>query len=194
MHEADLKDLVGRASSGDPYAFGEIYDLFARRVFALCRHMLGSREAAEDATSEVFLKARRALADMKAYDPQLPFGPWLFSVAGHYCVDQLRRRGLETRLFSASEEGHTTSLTSTPPDSPLQQLLAAESAESVRAALDRLPDQYRMALSLRYYSDLSYEQIAETMGLTRNHVATLIFRAKKQLRLALAPSGGNRSI
>ena len=183
MEDANLRDLVARASGGDPYAFGEIYGLFGRRVFALCRHMLGSREAAEDATSEVFLKLRRALTEMNAYDPQLAFGPWLFSIAGHYCVDQLRRRGLETRLFAAPlpEEdlpgGHAAS--------PLEQMLASESAEKVRAALERLPESYRTALTLRYYSDLSYEQIAETMGLARNHVATLIFRAKKQLRRSL---------
>ncbi len=187
MDEADLKAVVARASSGDPQAFGRLYELFGRRVLALCRHMLGSREAAEDATSEVFLKLRRALTDMNAYDSQKAFGPWLFSIAGNYCVDQLRRRGLENRLFAApAPEEETASLTGALPDSPLEQVLANESAEAVRAALDRLPGPYRTALALRYYSDLSYEQIAETMGLARNHVATLIFRAKKQLRATLA--------
>ena len=188
--------MVQRASRGDSEAFAELHGLFARRVFGLCRHLLGSKEAAEDATSEVFMRVHRVLrGDQSNYNPDLPFVPWLLSVASHYCVDQLRRRGIEARLFSspspeafedAAAEAQD-SWTSPTPASPLQQLLAEENLKAVQEALARLPERYRVPLVLRYYSELSYDQIAQTLDLNRNHVATLIFRAKRELRLALAP-------
>src|SRR5258708_5275035 len=102
-----LQSLAVSAAHGDPAAFGELYSLAGRRVYGLCRHMLGSPEAAEDATSEVFLKVHRAFQNAAggvttgSYNPEHRFLPWLLSIAGHFCVDQLRRRGLETRIFAA---------------------------------------------------------------------------------------------
>src|SRR2546429_7776451 len=66
----------------------EIYRRYVRRVFGLCRYMLDSRERAEDATSEVFLKLQRSI---KSYDGSIPFPSWLLRVAGNQCIDALRR-------------------------------------------------------------------------------------------------------
>ncbi|HXE74222.1 MAG TPA: RNA polymerase sigma factor [Candidatus Xenobia bacterium] len=176
----ELDALVRRARQGDAEALGELYRQLRPRVFGLCRHLLGSREAAEDAASEVFLKAQRA---MKTYDSALPFPRWLLSIASHYCIDVLRRRRLEQRLFHPgeieSEEPAAQRL------SPLAEVMQAERRDHVRAAVEALPERYRLPLVLRYYSELSYEQIAGTLGLNRNHVATLIFRAKQELRRSL---------
>lgn len=179
MDEDALDALLRRARAGEAEAFAELYRLFFRRVFGLCRHLLGATEAAEDAASEVFLRVQRA---MKTYDSALPFPRWLLSIASHYCVDQLRRRRVETRVFEPEREEL--------PDpgagsAPLTSLLAEEQRSAVRAAIGTLPERYRVPLVLRYYSDLSYDQIAGTLGLNRNHVATLIFRAKQELRRAL---------
>src|SRR5437763_237744 len=96
-----LQKLAARAVRGDSEAFGEIYLLSARRVFGLCRHLLGP-DGAEDATSEVFLKVQRAFQGVGgSYNPEHRFLPWLLTVTGHHCVDHLRRRGLEMRIFSA---------------------------------------------------------------------------------------------
>lgn len=184
MDESALQPLLAQARGGDAEAFGELYRLFARRVFGLCRHLLVSHEAAEDATSEVFLRAQRA---MKTYDSALPFPRWLFSIAGHHCVDQLRRRRVERRLFEVPEEDAPEVAAGT--ESPLAEFLGGERRDAVRAAIAALPERYRLPLVLRYFSDMSYDQIAGALGLNRNHVATLIFRAKKELRQALQPGG-----
>src|SRR5437867_2351901 len=76
--------------------FAVIYKTYYRRVFGLCRYLLNSFDAAEDATHEVFLRAQDKLA---SYDPALPFSRWLLGIAGHLCIDLLRRRGTERRLF-----------------------------------------------------------------------------------------------
>lgn len=210
MTDDTLQSLAGKASHGDPEAFSEIYRLTARRVYGLCRHMLNSREAAEDATSEVFLKVHRAFQGVGgSYNPEHRFLPWLLSVTGHFCVDQLRRRGLETRIFAApklDEEGSdgatstswteswTESWTSQTEPIVQDRMVAEAGRDEVRQALAALPEQYRIPLVLRYDSELSYDEIAATMGLKRNHVATLIFRAKKELRGALRQARKDRRL
>lgn len=180
MDEATQEAVLRRARAGEAGAFGELYRSYSRRVFGLCRHLLGSAEAAEDATSEVFLRAQRA---MKSYDSALPFPRWLLSIASHYCVDQLRRRRVETRLFAPEDEG---ALEPAGPTSALAALISGEERATVRAAIQVLPDRYRLPLVLRYYSEMSYDQIASALSLSRNHVATLLFRAKQELRRSLA--------
>jgi RNA polymerase sigma factor (sigma-70 family) len=76
--------------------FAEIYKTHYRRVFSLCRYLLNSVDAAEDAAHEVFLRAQRKLA---TYDPSLPFSSWLSGIASNYCIDILRRRTTEKRIF-----------------------------------------------------------------------------------------------
>lgn len=180
MKEAPLDAVVERARAGDEDAFAELYRQFCGRVFGMCQKFLGWA-AAEDATSEVFLRAKRA---MSSYDSALPFQRWVLSIAAHHCVDVLRRRRVEQRLFEpevVEDRGPAG-----PEPSPLGALLTAEERGVVRGAVDSLPERLRFPLVLRYYSDLSYDQIAATLGLKRNHVATLLFRGKQELRRALA--------
>lgn len=186
--EAVLAATIERAREGDAEAFAELYRLFSRRVFGLCRHLLDSREAAEDACSEVFLRAQRA---MKSYNRALPFSRWILSIASHYCVDQLRRRRVERRLFTP--EDLDAPEPRGPAVSPLKHALVREQRDTVRQAVSKLPERYRLPLVLRYYSEMSYEQIAGALGLNRNHVATLIFRAKKDLRRSLSRLAEERS-
>lgn len=192
MANESVEPVVRRAREGDADAFGELYHQFYPRVLGLCRHLLGSREAAEDATGEVFIRVQRA---MKTFDSALPFPRWLLSIASHHCIDQLRRRRVEQRLFDPTEvETHDPASLSA---SPLQDLVAAERRDAVRSGVEALPERYRMPLVLRYYSEMSYDQIAGALGLNRNHVATLIFRAKQELRRVLerqasAPAGQER--
>ncbi len=178
MDEATLATVVERAVSGDQEAFTDLYRRFAGRVYGLAKHILGSADAARDAQGEVFLKMQRALA---TYDPAQPFSRWLLSVTSHYCLDVLRRRRLEAKLF-VPEAAEPTPEIAVP---PLNQIMVEERGEEVRQAVARLPEQYRVPLTLRYYSELSYDEIAAQLGLNRSHVATLIFRAKQELRRML---------
>ena len=183
MDPTDVGTAVERIRGGDREGLAELYGMFGRRVLGLCRHLLGSIEAAEDARSEVFLRLPRAL---ERYDPSLPFDRWLLSVTSHHCLDLLRRRRLESRLFAPEPETPEVPGAGEPAPSPLAAALAGEGQARVRAALAELPERYRIALVLRYHADLGYEEIAAQMGLTRQHVATLIFRGKQALRRLLA--------
>ena len=159
--------------------FAAIYQAQHRRVLRLCRYLLNSADAAEDAAHEVFLRAQ---ARLSTYDPSLPLSSWLSGIATNHCIDLLRRRGTEKRVFNMDSE------MADPPSrgpSPLTEMLVSERGNDVRDALAKLQEKYRVPLVLVYYNEMSYDDIASALGLNRNLVATLIFRAKQQLRLML---------
>lgn len=165
---------------GDAGAFAEVYRQCYPRVLGICRRILGSREDAEDASSEVFARLPRAI---KTYNRALPFPRWLGSVASHYCIDLLRRRGAEQRALAPLAAGPGSLDNSS--RSPLDALLLQEIRKDVRDAIARLPERYRAPVELRYYRDLSYDEIARELGLTRANAKTLVFRARKELQTAL---------
>ena len=164
--------------------FDEMYKTHYRRVFGVCRYLLNSFDAAEDATHEVFLRAQRRLS---TYDRSLPFSNWLVGIATNHCIDLLRRRTTEKRLFDVKTPGDVGELRAPPGTlSPLGEMIASERGQDVRNALTELPEKYRVPLVLAYYNEMSYDEIAKTLDLGRNNVATLIFRAKQQLRQKLS--------
>jgi RNA polymerase sigma-70 factor (ECF subfamily) len=181
MDGRDLDSVIERARGHDAEALGEIHRRYVRRVFGLCRYMLDSRENAEDATSEVFLKLQRTI---DSYDGSIPFPRWLLRVAGNHCIDALRRRQRGRQVIVEVEDATVIEAPSSEL-SPLGAVLRTEERTQVRDAIARLPVNYRVPLVLRYYSELSYDEIAQQLDLQRNYVAALIFRAKQELRRKL---------
>lgn len=104
----------------------------------------------------------------------------MLAIAAHHCVDLLRRRAIEARLFGSEDVERAAVATDGP--SPLRALMAEEQREGLREALATLPAKYRVPLVLAVYQDLSYQEIAALLGVPRAHVAVLIFRAKQLLR------------
>jgi RNA polymerase sigma-70 factor (ECF subfamily) len=179
MEQIELENVLREAQMGSMVAFGRVYGEFSTRVFGLCRKMLGSHAAAEDATSEVFERAYDALGQ---YDRDRPFDRWILTIASRHCLNRLRRERLEKRLFlDEPVEMPAVAASSSP-------LLALENQEQRRAlleAIDALPENYRVPLILKYYGDLSYDEIANHLGTTRNNVAVLLHRAKRALRSSI---------
>jgi RNA polymerase sigma-70 factor (ECF subfamily) len=184
MDGLGLESVIERAQSQDAEALGEIYRRYVRRVFGLCRYMLNSRESAEDATSEVFVKLQRSI---ESYDGSIPFPRWLLRVAGNQCIDALRRRQRGAKMFVEVEDGAAVIEAASSDPSPLVALISTQERRQVRDTIAHLPENYRLPLVLRYYGELNYDEIAQELGLERNNVAVLIFRAKQELRRRLAP-------
>ncbi len=174
-------ELIRRAREGDGAAFGEVYRRSSRRALGLCLHLLGTREEAEDATAEVFLRLRAAL---ERYDDSRPFRPWFTGVVARHCLDRLRRRRRERRLFE-NEPDVRESLVE-PSASPLASLLAEEQRQALGAAIAALPEQQRVPLVLRYQGEMSYDEIAEKLDWSRQRVSVSLFRARQSLRKALS--------
>lgn len=179
----DLTELITRAQAGDADAWGELYRDFAPAIFRFCRRALPTREDAEDATMEVFMKLRDKLAQ---YDRTRSFSAWLYKVAANHCWDILRRRKIR-------QDKETDDLDNVPLEHPdpsqLDRLIEQRSGEEVRKALDSLSGRARMALVMRYYSDMSYEEIADALGVRRAFVGVVLLRARHDLRTALGATG-----
>jgi RNA polymerase sigma-70 factor (ECF subfamily) len=144
--------------------------------------MLDSRESAEDATSEVFLKLQRSI---DSYDGSTLFPKWLLRVAGNQCIDVLRRRLRGRKVIMEVEDGAALIEAASSEPSPLGAVISMQERAQVRHTISRLPENYRLPLVLRYYGELSYDEIAQQLDLERNYVAALIFRAKQELRRRL---------
>ncbi len=176
---------VGADEPAGPGDFEARYREHEEAVSQLCRRMLGAGPAAEDAGHEVFLRAQRG---RDGYDPAQPFRPWILAIAGHHCIDQLRRRRTEWRLFDAGDLDAAD--LADPAPSPLGEALRAERRAEVLAAIDALPLKFRLPLVLRYFNELDYDGIAELLQITRSQVGTLLFRARRRLRERLTGETG----
>ncbi len=170
--------------------FESLYVSHYGRVYGLCRRLLGRPSQAEDAAQEVFMRAYKAL---DRYDQHQPFANWVLGIASRYCIDLLRRRSREAKLFDdhAEVEEYVDEVSETAAARPttLESLVADEQGAQVKAAIGSLPDNYRVPLVLAYYNEWSYDEIATHLGVTRNHVGVLLLRAKRALRRVLDESG-----
>jgi RNA polymerase sigma-70 factor (ECF subfamily) len=166
-------------------AFGELYKTHYRQVRGLCRQLLGAAERAEDAAQEAFLRAYRSF---ETYDASNSFAAWIMSIARNHCLDLLRRRSTERRLFGDESE-EAVAAAAAPNADGLGAVITAERAAAVNAAVAKLPERYRVPLALAYYADADYDEIAATLEITRTHVGVLLFRAKQLLRESLADAG-----
>src|SRR5436309_2462476 len=172
-------EAIARARAGDAEAWGELYRDYAPAIFRFCRRAMPTREDAEDATMEVFMKVREKLGQ---FDTSRSFTGWLYRVAANHCWDLLRRR----RTRQDKETGDLETLPLEHPDpGQLDRLIEQSTNQEVRRALDKLPARARMALVLRYYSDMSYDEIADALGVRRAFVGVVLLRARHELRQAL---------
>jgi RNA polymerase sigma-70 factor (ECF subfamily) len=164
------EDLVARAQQGEREAFGALYDRYLPRVYAYCYRLLGEREAAEDANTEVFM---RTLSALPAYHVG-SFRSWLFAIAHNVVADELRRRRPTVSLTAAVD---------LPDPSPSLEEVAAASAEraAVLALLPRLSEDQRQVVALRL-AGLDAVEIGAALGKPRNAIDGIQHRALLRLR------------
>lgn len=168
--------LVRRAAT-EPNAFGALYLRYADRVFRHCYRKLGTREAAEDATSLVFTKALAAIGRFDA--DRGTFAAWLFTIANHVLTDQFR---VERHYLAVSELPEQID----PSRTPEEVAMAREQVGDLRSALSKLAPREREVIELRL-AGLSSAEISEVLGCRRNTVAQAQFRAIGRLRGLLRP-------
>jgi len=176
----DEKVWLVRARQGDDEAFGRLVEAYQRPVFNVCYRMLGDPAEAEDAAQETFIRAYTRLA---SYDPERKFSSWLLSIASHYCIDRLRRRRFN--LVSWDDLPPWRWLPDSDPQ-PEEVALRHEAQQHAQELLQELPPDYRAAVILRYWYDMSYEEIAETLDSTLPAVKSRLFRARHVMAQAAA--------
>lgn len=163
------------AQKGHRQAFIKIVDAYQRPVYNLCYRMLGDPHEAEDAAQETFL---RAYTKLNSYQPDYKLSSWLLAIASHYCIDRLRKR--QHQLISWDDLPPWRWLPDADPQ-PEEATLKQEAHEAVRILLDTLPPDYRAATILRYWYDMPYDEIAQTLDTTVSAIKSRLFRARQML-------------
>jgi len=182
---ADQESLwVAQARRGDQDAFARLVAAYQVPVYNLAYRMLSSAAEAEDATQETFL---RVYTRFDTYDPSRKFSSWILSIASHHCVDRLRRR---RESIVSMEEIMAWRWVPDERPRPEERVVARESSHEMRRVLDVLPSQYRLVIVLRYWYDMSYEEIADVTESTISAVKSRLHRARQVVAAMLQSEGG----
>jgi RNA polymerase sigma-70 factor (ECF subfamily) len=156
----------------DAEAFAELVLNYQPRLQRILQHLVGERDSADDLVQDVFLRVYRA---RKTYVPGAKFSTWIFRIANNIASnavrDRSRRREYQMVDFSGSQ----------------QAIPAMDQLAVVRQALNSLSERQRMALLLSKFEGLSYQEIADTMGMTTKAVRSLLSRSRENLRQILQP-------
>ncbi len=176
--------LMERIGEGDHGAFRELVERHQDAVIGTVAKMLGNHSEAEDIAQQVFLRIWR---NAKRYRPDAKFTTYLFTITRNLVFNETRRKSRKKEVSSDEREENTNQLIAASPDrQPDAELLQAELQRAVDDAIAALPEAQRMAVVLRRYEQLSYDEIAAVLSLSVSAVKSLLFRARTTLRESLS--------
>lgn len=172
--------LMLRVGNGDMQAFEELVEIHQHSVVGTVAKMLGGPAEAEDIAQQVFVRVWKSAS---RYEPKAKFTTWLFTITRNLVFNEVRRRKRKpaVSMDEREEEFHQMEadhLTASPDDSALQ----AELEKAVDDAIAALPEKQRMAIVLRRYEELPYDEIGKVLDMTVPAVKSLLFRARSQLK------------
>ena len=171
-------EWMARIREGDMEALRLLVETHQARIIGTISKMLGSDAESEDLAQQVFIRVWKSAP---RYKPTAKFTTWLFRITRNLVFNELRRK----RHFAdqAEEIPEPTARADKEPD---QVLLEEELQLAIQDAINRLPESQRMAIILRRYEEMPYEEIAKVMGTTVPAVKSILFRARAELRERLA--------
>ncbi len=178
------RQLIERAAGGDNAAFEELVSRYEKLVYSVTYRMTGNREDALDLSQETFIKVWKSL---KFFKFESAFSTWIYRVAGNVCLDFLRRQK-RTQSLTVSDEEVQLDLPDEEQD-PARMVLERAGQEEISGALATLEPEYRAALTLRAVAGLSYQEIADALGVQPGTVKSRISRGRERLRKKLASLG-----
>ena len=177
------EELMARIAEGDEYALQILVERHQTSLLNLIYRFLGDRTKSQDLAQEVFLRIWQAA---RGYKPKAKFTTWLYRIAANVCLNELKasRRKKWLRFFQVDrdEQKVEEEAFSDGSPSPEDLLLSRERNHQITQALQSLPENQRMALILKRYDDLAYEEIARILNCSVAAVESLLVRAKKNLQ------------
>lgn len=179
--------LMLAAKQGDREAFDTLVETVRGRAFHVACSLVGSREDALELSQEAFLKVFRARETFREGEP---FLPWFHRILRNTCFSFLRQRGRLGKLSlsaGAEDEGDWEIADEGP--APDARLEADERARAFRSALERLSAKDREILVLRHFEELSYRELADSLGIPEGTVMSRLFHARRRLRERLVAAG-----
>jgi RNA polymerase sigma-70 factor (ECF subfamily) len=177
------EDLMPQIAKGDEHAFEILVERHQASLLNQIYRFIGDRIKSQDMAQEVFLRVWQAAGD---YKPKAKFTTWLYRIAANLCLNELKasRRKKWLRFFQvdADEQTIREEHFSDASPSPEDLLLSGERSREIADALQSLPENQRMALILKRYDDLSYEEISRILNCSVSAVESLLVRAKRNLQ------------
>ena len=175
MREQLDSQLVDLAQAGDAEAYGQLFERYQSKIYNFAYSILGHAEDARDVTQDAFIRVFEALPGKS----ELEFQPYVYRTTRNLAYDIARTRG---RFTGDSESALDTQVEPALEADPEGSSLFREQTAKVRAAITALPDDYRAVLTLREIDEMSYQQIADSLGMPRNTVGVMISRARLKFR------------
>jgi RNA polymerase sigma-70 factor (ECF subfamily) len=169
------QDWIRRSQAGEGLYFDRLVEAYQAPVYNLCLRMLGNPGEAEDAAQETFWRAYRGL---RRYDPRRPFGTWLLAIAAHHCIDRLRRRSaplLSLEGLRPPQEPRDPAL------GPEPSIESGERDQALGKLLLKLDPEDRTVLVMRYWYDMSYEEMSQVLSVSTSAVKSRLHRARRTL-------------
>lgn len=181
VQPASDEQLVLRLKAGDAEAFGELYEYYRPRVYRFASKLLQDADQAEDIVQETFLKARAAIQSL---NQSFSLVSWLLTITRNEVYGQLRKR-------RSNGQANVDDVWDT--ETPLEEVIGAETVEIVQRVLAQLKPDYREVILLREYERMSYAEIAHITQDTEGAVKARLFKARKALVKKLKPYFGEQS-
>ncbi len=180
------RKLVADAKKGDNNAFERLLKKYRKSVYYMLLKMVKNADDAEDLTQEAFAKAFNSI---EKFDSKFAFSTWLFRIATNNCIDFIRKKRVQTVSIDQPVEGDDgSSMRFDVRDEnldPNESMLKKQRKRYLRMAIDRLPEKYRVLVELRYFQELSYEEVANELQIPLGTVKAQLFRARELLNQEL---------
>ncbi|MCM2273103.1 MAG: RNA polymerase sigma factor [candidate division Zixibacteria bacterium] len=185
MHRIDPDSaLVMSIRTGDKKALAALVEKHKKMAFRTALGMVGNREDAYDISQEAFLRVYRSA---ETYDQKQPFLPWFYAIIANLSKTWLKRRQVAARRSLPLEE---TEYLISDDASPESQVIEAETIQRLRQALLQLDFDDREIIMLQHFRNMSYDEIAETLGIPRGTVMSRLYYARKKLANLMRRSDG----
>lgn len=196
MAQTDVQ-LMLEVKAGDEQSFALLLHRYRSPVINFLYRMVKNRAQAEDLAQEVFLRVYRARG---GYEPSAKFSTWLFRIATNLALNAARDTRHQKKEISIeqpageNEEGEERPLEVAEPGANIEQHLVEEArSRMIRQAVEKLPEKQRAAVLLHKYEEMSYGEIAKSLGCSESALKSLLFRAYETLRVELAPLVGQEA-
>jgi RNA polymerase sigma-70 factor (ECF subfamily) len=179
---ASSEELMAKTAEGDEFAFEALVRRHQASVLNLVYRYVGDRTKARDLAQEVFIRIWRSA---NRYEAKAKFTTWIYRITANLCLNEMKSvKRRKTIPLEAEEERQSSAYEthSGASHSPEDLLLAEERSRRISEALQSLPENQRMALILKRYDNLSYDEIGRVMGCSVSAVESLLVRAKKNLQ------------
>lgn len=180
------RKLVAAAKKGDNKAFQTLLKKYRKSVYYMLLKMVKNADDAEDLTQEAFAKAFNSI---EKFDSKYAFSTWLFRIATNNCIDFIRKKRVQTVSIDTPVEGDDGSnmrfdVRDEELD-PNEAMLKQQRRRYLNMAIERLPEKYKVLVELRYFRELSYEEVAQELQIPLGTVKAQLFRARELLNQEL---------